>query len=145
LGNTIPSKASSSRLSGVHCVSRGVLYIVYAMMGFIGIIAMYSLLNAGNPGSLLRFVLPDPAHDLYVAMGSSFLVFILGFVVFYSRDREDFQRLLEMNSDRIRHLRRQGKSDAQIADSLLEAMGSAGGYRHRLARKKLILYLSDFQ
>ncbi|MBW1776727.1 MAG: hypothetical protein JRI76_12740 [Deltaproteobacteria bacterium] len=126
-------------------MSRGVLYIVYAMMGLIGIIAMYSLLNAGNPDSLLRFVLPDPAHDLYVAMGSSLLVFILGFMVFYSRDLEGFQRLLEMNSDRIQHLRRQGKTDAQIADSLLEAMGSAGGYRHRLARKKLILYLSDFQ
>jgi len=126
-------------------VPRGIRYGVYALMGLVGIVAMYALLNAGNPESLLRPFLPDPAHDVYVAMGASFLVFVLGFVVFYNRDREGFGRLLEINRDQIRRMRRQGNSDAQIADSLLAAMGSVSGYRHNLARKKLILYLSDFK
>lgn len=121
------------------------LYIVYALMGLIGIVAMYTLLNAGNPNSLLRPLLPDPAYDLYVAMASSFIIFVLGFVVFYNRDREGFGQLLELNGDQIRRMRRQGKSDAQVADSLLEAMGSVRGYRHNLARKKLLFYLSGFK
>ena len=105
---------------------------------------MYSLLNTGNPDSLLRPIIPDPQNDLYVAVISSVLVFILGFVVFYSRDREGFQQLVRLNADQIRDFRQKGKSDAEIADSILAAMGSISGYRHNLARKKLMIALSEF-
>ena len=114
-------------------------------MVLIGLVAMYSLLNAGNPDSLLRPILPNPAHDVYVAVVSSVLVFILGFLVFFSRDQEGFQQLIEINADRIRSLRKRKKTDAQIADSILAAMGSTGGYRHNLARKKLVAYLAGFK
>lgn len=124
---------------------KGILYVVYALMASIGLVAMYTLLNAGSPNSLLRPLLPNPIHDVYVAAASSFIVFVLGFVVFYSRDREGFGRLLRLNADRIRGMRAQGSSDEQIADSILSAMGSVSGYRHNLARKKLIVYLSDFK
>ena len=122
-----------------------VMYIIYGLMIVIGLVAMYSLLNAGNPDSLLRSILPNPAHDVYVAVISSVLVFILGFFVFFSRDREGFQQLIELNADRILSMRKRKKTDAQIADSILAAMGSTGGYRHNMARKKLIAYLAGFK
>ena len=122
-----------------------VMYIIYGLMILIGLIAMYSLLNTGNPDSLLRPFLPDPAHDLYVAVISSILVFILGFIVFYSRDREGFQHLVKLNAARIRESRQKGQSDEEIADSILAAMGSSSGYRHNLARKKLMIALSEFK
>ena len=124
---------------------KSLLYIIYVLMIIIGLVAMYSLLNAGNPNSLLRPFFPDPRYDLYVAMISSVLVFILGFFVFFSRDRESFRQLVELNSEKIRELRTQGKKDEEIADSILAAMGSSSGYRHNLARKKLLIYLSEFQ
>ncbi len=111
----------------------------------IGLIAMYSLLNAGSPDSLLRMLWPNPAADIYVAMVTSVLVFILGFFVFYSRDREGFRELLELNADHIRALRKKGKKNEEIANSILAAMGSSSGYRHNMARKKLIAHLSDFR
>jgi hypothetical protein len=114
-------------------------------MILIGLVAMYSLLNAGNPDSLLRPLLPNPEDDFYVAVISSVLVFILGFFVFFARDREGFRRLVQLNADQIRKLRKQGKSDEEIADSILAAMGSTGGYRHNLARKKLLIYLAEFK
>ena len=114
-------------------------------MVLIGLVAMYSLLNAGNPDSLLRTVIPDPKHDVYVAVISSLLVFILGFFVFFSRDQEGFQQLIELNADQIRSLRKRNKTDDQIADSILAAMGSSGGYKHNLARKKLVAYLAGFK
>ena len=114
-------------------------------MVLIGLVAMYSLLNTGNPDSLLRSIIPNPAHDVYVAVISSVLVFILGFFVFFSRDQEGFQQLIELNADRIRSMRKRKKTDAQIADSILAAMGSTGGYRHNMARKKLIAYLAGFK
>ena len=122
-----------------------VMYIIYGLMLLIGLVAMYSLLNTGNPDSLLRPFIPDPADDVYVAVISSVLVFILGFFVFFSRDQEGFQHLIQLNADRIRSMRNRKKTDAQIADSILTAMGSSSGYRHKMARKKLIAYLSGFK
>jgi len=122
-----------------------VMYIIYGLMVLIGLVAMYSLLNTGNPDSLLRPIIANPAHDLYVAVISSVLVFILGFFVFFFRDMEGFQQLIELNADRIRSLRQRKKTDAQIADSILAAMGSTGGYRHNMAKKKLIAYLAGFK
>ena len=121
------------------------LYIIYVLMVVIGLVAMYALLNAGNPNSLLRPIFPDPKYDLYVAMGTSVLVFILGFFVFFSRDQESFQQLVEVNAEKIRTLRNEGKNDEEIADSILAAMGSHGGYKHNMARKKLLIYLSEFR
>ena len=106
---------------------------------------MYSILNAGNPESLLRLIFPDPRSDIYVAAISSFAVFILGFIIFYRRDQAGFRNLIEMNGRRIRAMRSEGKSDMEIADSILTAMGSTRGYKHQMARKKLIIYLSEFK
>ena len=63
---------------------RPLIYIVYVLLITVGLVAMYSILNAGNPNSLLRPIFPDPASDIYVAIGSSLFVFVLGFVVFFS-------------------------------------------------------------
>ena len=135
-----------SLLAGnIQNLPRFLLYTVYVLTVLVGLVAMYSLLNAGNPDSLLRPIIPNPAHDVYVAVISSVLVFILGFFVFFSRDQEGFQQLIELNADRIRSMRKRKKTDAQIADSILAAMGSTGGYRHNLARKKLVAYLSGFK
>ena len=121
------------------------LYIIYVLMIIVGLVAMYSLLNAGNPESLLRPFFPDSKYDLYVAMISSVLVFILGFFVFFSRDQESFRQLVALNAEKIKELREAGKKDEEIADSILTAMGSSSGYRHNLARKKLLIYLSEFK
>ena len=122
-----------------------VMYIIYGLMIVIGLVAMYTLLNAGNPDSLLRPYFPDPRHDVYVAVVSSVLVFILGFFVFFSRDREGFRQLVDLNADKIRELRKNGRSDEEIAISILAAMGSASGYKHNLALKKLVIALSEFK
>ena len=119
--------------------------VVYTLLIAVGLVAMYALLNAGNPDSLLRIVFPDPSMDLYVAMASSLIVFMLGFVVFFNRDSQGFQNLIEMNSDRIRQLRGEGRSDEEIADSILAAMGSSSGYKHNMAKKKLVVYLAQFR
>ena len=124
---------------------KSVQYIVYTLMILIGFLTLYTILNAGNPESFLRSFFPDPQSDVYIALIASFLVFVLGFIVFYSRDREGFQHLIELNQESIRSMRRTKKSDEEIADSMLAAMGSRSGYRHNMARKKLLLYLSEFE
>lgn len=119
--------------------------ILYGLILLTGLVALYAIFNAGNPASLLRAFFPDPRHDVYVAMASSMLVFILGFFVFFSRDQENLRQLIQLNRENIFKLRHDGKSDAEIADAMLTAMGSYSGYRHNLARKKLIIALSEFR
>lgn len=126
----------------MHKTVKGVLYGVIV---FVGLIALYAIFNAGNPASLLRRFFPDPRHDIYVALAASVLVFILGFFVFFDRDQANLKQLIQLNSETVRSLRQAGKSDAEIAESMLTAMGSYSGYRHNLARKKLIVALSEFK
>ncbi len=130
---------------GKKLLPKPVMYIIYGLMILIGLVAMYSLLNTGNPDSLLRPIIADPQNDFYIAVISSVLVFILGFIVFYSRDREGFRNLVKLNAAQIREFRQKGQSDEEIADSILAAMGSISGYRHNLARKKLMIALSEFK
>ena len=124
---------------------KGFIYTVYGLILLVGLVAMYTLLNVGNPDSLLRALVPNPKHDFWIAIGSSMTVFVLGFVVFYNRDTEGFRQLIEMNADQIRSMRKRKKTDEQIADSMLAAMGSTSGYKHNLARKRLLIYLSEFK
>ena len=119
--------------------------IVFTLLIGVGLLAMYALLNAGNTNSLLRFVFPDPSMDVYVAVVSSFIVFVLGFVVFFNRDSQGCQNLIEMNGERIKQLRSEGQADEAIADSILAAMGSRSGYKHNMAKKKLVIYLAEFK
>ena len=114
-------------------------------MVLVGLVAMYTLLNAGNPESLLRPYLPNPVHDVYLAVASSVFVFILGFFVFFFRDVEGFRQLLEMNRKKIIAMLEKGSSREEIADSILDSMGSRKGYRHNLARKKLLIQLAAFK
>jgi hypothetical protein len=109
------------------------------------LLTMYTLLTAGSPDSLLRSIIPNPGYDVYVAVISSFLVFVLGFVVFYARDREGFGQLIAMNTERIRKLRKEGTSDEDIADSILSALQIHRKRRYKLARKKLVAYLREFE
>ena len=52
---------------------------------------------------------------------------------------------MALNAEKIRQLRTEGKKDEEIADSILAAMGSYSGYKHNMAKKKLLLYLAEFQ
>jgi hypothetical protein len=119
--------------------------IIYSLLIGVGLLAMYALLNAGNTDSLLRYVFPNPSMDVYVAVVSSLVVFILGFFVFFDRDNLGFRNLVELNGDRVKQLRNEGRTDKEIADSILAAMGSTGGYKHNLAKKKLVIYLAEFK
>jgi hypothetical protein len=119
--------------------------IVYTLLISVGLLAMYALLNAGNTNSLLRSVFPDPSIDVYVAVVSSLVVFVLGFVVFFDRDSQGFRNLVELNGDRVKQLRNEGRTDEEIADSILAAMGSTSGYKHNMAKKKLVIYLAEFK
>ena len=122
-----------------------VVIIIYLLMAVFGATTLYSLFTNGSPDSLLRPYFPDPVQDVYITLGCSFVFFVLGFIIFQAGDSKGFRYMLELNADKIRQLRGQGRSEEEIVAEILEAMGSRSGYRHHMARKKLLHYLADFK
>jgi hypothetical protein len=104
--------------------------------------AAYSLLTAGSADSLLRYVIENPKHDVWAAFALSSMVFALGFWAFFSKEKERFEEMVRQNRDRIRRLRQEGKNHAEIADSILDAMGAPPGRGRKAARKKLVFHMS---
>ena len=119
--------------------------LFYAVLALVGFLAAYSLVFNGSPDGFLRIIFPDPGADWYIAVGCSFLFFILCFIPFITNQDKSFRQVVEANADRIRSLRRAGSSDEDIARSIIDAAGIRPGYRYNMAKKKLIYYLAQFQ
>jgi len=122
---------------------RKILWLIYVLMLLTGITSIYTIFNVGNPHSLLRWVIKPDSYDLYIAMGASLAVFLLGFFVFYFRQQQGYEQLLRMNQDHIKLLRKKGYQDNQIAEDLLSALGMKTGIRYKFVKKRLILELSS--
>ena len=114
-------------------------------MGISGLAAAYALLTYGSPDSYLRLIFPDPLTDWYVAVAGSALFFVLGAVPYLAKQDDAFRQVVEANAQNIRHFREQGRSDEEIADSILAAARIKAGHRYNIARKKLIYYLGQFR
>ena len=116
--------------------------ILYVPLFAAIICAGYAFVTTGQQDSLLRYFF-TPDLDVYFRIICSVLAFLILIALFFLRDRETFHFLVEAYSDQIKELRAQGKTNPEIADIILRAVGSRPGSRHNLARKKLIEYLAD--
>jgi serine/threonine protein kinase len=114
-------------------------------MAITGLLAAYALLTYGSPDSLLRRLFPDPSSDWYVAVACSFIFFALGFLPFQSGQDKGFRELVELNAENIREHRQRGKSDEDIATSIMAAMNTRPGIKYKMSHKKLVYYLSQFR
>jgi hypothetical protein len=115
---------------------------MFILLGVFSLLAFYAIFNTGNPNSLFRLIINDASYDLVVTLGLGLVVGALVILVTATREGSSLTHLLEINSDYIRELRRKGKTDMEIADSFLSKMGSKGGLLHRLAKRRVLRYLS---
>jgi hypothetical protein len=116
--------------------------VMFILLGVFSLLAFYAIFNTGNPNSLFRLIINDASYDLVVTLGLGLVVGALVILVTATREGSSLTHLLEINSDYIRELRRKGKTDMEIADSFLSKMGSKGGLLHRLAKRRVLRYLS---
>jgi hypothetical protein len=120
-------------------------WMLYILLCLCVLSAGYAILTAGSPHSVLRIVVADPAYDVTIALVLSIAAALLGlFSRSFSRP-DGLARLLEMNAAHVRELRTAGMKDGEIADSLLEHLGSRGGLLHRYARRRLLRHLSRME
>lgn len=106
------------------------------------ILDVYSIFNAGNPNSIIRYIVKDPGWDyLITAIISLFLmitVFILNSQNRYTND--PVYITLTENKNYILKLREKGKSNEEIAMSFIKSLNE-NNLAKRIALKKAIKYL----
>lgn len=117
--------------------------VIYAILiGFLCIVLFYLIFTEGNPNSIFRYVIKNPSYDYLIAL---VLGLILSFIILSYRwltERVNFERIIQENIEFMRKLRKQKKSDGEIADSLLAILQIRKGIRYNIAKKKILYYLS---
>ncbi len=122
------------------------IYLIsYGVLLALALATAYVWFTIGDAGSLTRHLFKDPAADVPLLYGLSISMFLMGFFVFFLRDQSRYRALVEANAEKIRELRARNMEDDAIADAMLKALGSERGYRHRLARKKILALLRRFR
>jgi hypothetical protein len=117
-----------------------ILLVVFMLLTF------YAIFNAGNPNSIFRVVVADPAYDFALTVGLSLVVAVLVLLLSSGRRQSELERLLEMNKEHIRELRVKGKSEEAIADSFLASLQSGRkGVLYSLARRRVLRYLGRIE
>ena len=121
-----------------------VQWVFTALLMFFLVCTFYAIFNVGNPKSLFRPLFPDPSYDTLVTIILAVLTALTAMILYAGRMQTEspITHLLDINEEYIRELRAEGKSDADIADSFLKEIGSKKGIVHRLARRKVLRYLS---
>jgi hypothetical protein len=115
---------------------------LYVLLVLLVLLTFYGIFNAGNPNSLFRLVVKDPAYDITITVGLAVCLFAVVVLLTASGGQNRLRHLLEINADHIRELRRKGRSDAYIADSFLSELGVKSGILYRLAKRRVLRYLS---
>jgi len=117
--------------------------VITVVMIILAVPAFYLIFNAGNPKSLLRFLVKDPSYDFMITVFFCIGIAVLGLVLTSEKQSKVLENMLETNADYIRKLRSKGKTDEFIAEDFLKTIGSRGkGVLFAVAKKKVLRYLS---
>jgi len=119
------------------------LYIVFVILLFS--FTFYLIFWSGHPKYLLKYLYSDRRYDIYVIVGFGFLTSLVAFFSSWSNENKGYMKLLEMNKDYIRKLRKRGKSDEEIAEALLKALGRKKGIGYGYEKRKIIYFLSKLK
>jgi len=121
-----------------------VQWVFTALLMFFLVCTFYAIFNVGNPRSLFRPVIRDTSYDTLITIILAVLTALTAMVLYAGRMQNEspIAHLLDINEGYIQELRDEGKSDADIAESFLKEIGSKKGIVHRIARRKVLRYLS---
>ena len=115
---------------------------LYILLVLFMLLTFYGIFNAGNPNSIFRVVIKDTSYDIAITVGLAVGSFALVLLLTVSGGQNRLRHLLEINTEHIQTLRRKGKSDSFIAESFLAELGAKKGVLYRLAKRRVLRYLS---
>ena len=107
----------------------------------LSIIVSYLIFNAGNPNSLVRYIIKDPSYDIIILVVFAVLISLMSFYYAHTNETGGYGKIVQANLKKIQKLRRKGKTNEEIAEVILNAMNVKKGYRYHYAEKRLVLTL----
>lgn len=116
--------------------------VFYIILAFLMLIDVYSIFNAGNPDSLIRYIVPDPGWDFLITAIISLLIIITVMIMssFSKKINDPVYISLLDNKNYIEKLRQKGKTDEEIALSFSQNLNEID-FVKKIAYKKAIKYL----
>lgn len=118
--------------------------ILYFVLAFLMITDFYLIFNAGNPNSFLRLIIADTSYDVTVTVIISIVIGIISLLMMRDGDQNSVRKMIESNTDYIKKLKNEGRSDDEIAESFLKEIG-AGKLTSRFLEKKVKRYIARIQ
>ncbi len=129
---------------GEEWMNRLLRKILYFVLAFLMIADFYLIFNAGNPDSFLRLLITDTSYDVTVTVAVSIVIGIISLLMMRDGDQNSVRKMIERNSDYIKKLKNEDRSDDEIAESFLKELG-AGKFTSRFLEKKIKRYLAKIQ
>ena len=118
--------------------------ILYFVLAFLMMADFYLIFNAGNPDSFLRLLITDTSYDVTVTVVISIVIGIISLLMMRDGDQNSVRKMIERNSDYIKKLKNEDRSDDEIAESFLKELG-AGKFTSRFLEKKIKRYIAKIQ
>lgn len=113
----------------------------FTIVVVLSIIVFYLIFNAGNPNSILRYVIKSPSYDVVILVVLAVFISLMSFYYAHTNETGGYEKIVQANLKKIQKLRKKGKTNEEIAEAILNAMNVKKGYRHRYATRRLIVML----
>ena len=117
---------------------------LYIFLAVLMLIDFYLIFNVGNPNSLIRPIVPSAEYDMIITLAVSALIAFLSFYVFRVRKDDPVVLMLRENRAYVEQLRGEGKSNEDIADSLMAELTKAGPVGKR-TRRSILATLEEME
>jgi len=122
-------------------MSASIRKFLYFLLAVIMMIDFYLIFNAGNPNSFLRLLVKCTEYDISITVGLSILIVLISFSMIRDNDQNSIKNVLDRNSGHIAELKKQNRSNEEIAESFLKEMGSEKGLFHNIVKWRVLRYL----
>jgi hypothetical protein len=115
---------------------------LYGVLAFLMILDFYSIFNAGNPNSLLRFMVKDPSWDITVTVVISLVIAIISLSMAQDSNRNSIKNLLNKNIEFIRQLREENRSEEEIAESFIKELKFRKKFIRSMVKRRVLRFLA---
>ncbi len=107
----------------------------------LAVIVFYLIFNVGNPNSILRYVIKSSSYDTIILVVLAAFLSLMSFYYVHASETGGYEKIVQANLKKIQKLRKRGKTNEEIAESILNAMNVKKGYRYRYAMRRVIIIL----
>jgi len=120
--------------------------VVYIFLVIFMTTTFYLIFNAGNPGSLVRYVIKDTSYDILLTVVSGALIVVCVLILGFGRnDKDPIILTLESNRQHVDTLRKKGTPDDDIAVSFVNELKIKSGVMRSLILKKVRRHLKRME